>query len=212
MRDSWPTAVARRIGLGGSIDFTTTRVGQTLHIPCRGNGRNHLPHIVDVPIKPGQNPEAIAKKLLHDGWKIGHRLLCANSCKKKREEPAMAGITLEPQPPEEQPAPTPTPAAGRARRLVYMALEEDYDEVKKAYRPGKSDAGIAKECGVAEALVKTIREESYGPLAVPSELDALRRLVEQFRKDAAAAHEAAVNAAVELERKITAVCKRNNWQ
>jgi hypothetical protein len=135
-------------------------------------------------------------------------MLCPDAINKKESWP------VPPPEPEAEiaPAPTPTPAAGRARRLVYMALEDDYDEVKKAYRPGKSDARIAKECGVAEALVKNIREESYGPLAVPSELEAFRRLIEQFRKDAAAAHEAAVSAAADLERQLAAIVKKNGWQ
>lgn len=205
MNSGWPNAVARRLGLGGSVDFTTTRVGQTLHIPCRGQGR-HRPHVVDVTISPGQHPDAVAKKLLNDGWTIGRRLMCPNT-HKKRKERAM------PENQNEAPivTPTPSPAAGRARRLVYMALEEYYDEARKNYRPGRSDASIAKECGVSETLVRTIREESYGPLATPSELAAVLAQVEEFKRQAAAQYEAHKETALELEKKIDEIVRKNGW-
>lgn len=64
-------------------------------------------------------------------------------------------------------------AARKARRLVYMALEERYDDAAKRYRPGHSDATIAKELGVSVESVKATRESDFGPLGVPPELESM---------------------------------------
>lgn len=106
----------------------------------------------------------------------------------------------------------PSPAAGRAKRLVYMALEEGYDEMKKAYRPGYSDAQIAKDCGIAEAVVKSIREEAYGPLAVPSDIAEFRDMLKKCRDEIDAGAEAARQAVRGLESRLNAICKRNGWE
>lgn len=227
MRNSWPTAVAHRIGLGGAVQFTNTRVGVTLHLPCRGWGE-HQPHTVDVKIAPGQNPEAIAKKLLNDGWRIGHRLTCPDARKKKGKEPTVpndtrdramssaSGVAIAAS------TGTPTAAAGRARRLVYMALEDYYDEGKKAYKPGHTDASIAQECGVAEQLVKTIREESYGPLAVPGEAAALHQLllactqtftetVERAKREVAEAATLYGTQLKDVQADFDRLARKNNW-
>lgn len=250
VRNNWPHAVALRIGLGGEMQFTNTRCGATLHIPCHGRGR-HRPHVVDVHVGPGQHPDAVAKKMIRAGWTIGgHRLMCPDTRAKSKERnpkmkpnmgPGMASAsdialaaTLPPlAPPEEKEPvmaeataapvqPAPTPAAGRAKRLVYMALEEDYDEMKRAYKPGKSDATIAKECGVSDQLVKTIREESYGPLAEPNEVKGLRDVLtaatislnettERCVREVRAAATTYCKTVEDIDRRLTALARKNNW-
>lgn len=198
-----------------------------MHLPCRGWGRLHAPHIVDVPIAPGQNPEAIAKKLLNMGWTIGRKLRCPDA--HKRKEPIMAAqdtreramgtssdIALAAA------APIVSPAAGRARRLVYMALEEYYDEIKRAYKPPNSDASIAKECNVSEQLVANIREESYGPLAEPNEVKALRDLLlaasqtltettERCVREVRAAASTYGKTLEDVDRRFTNLARKNGW-
>ena len=63
---NWARTTAHRLGLGGQIEFTVAAVGQTLHVLCKKGA-----HVVDVPIAARQHPDAIAKKMLHDGWVIG---------------------------------------------------------------------------------------------------------------------------------------------
>lgn len=109
-------------------------------------------------------------------------------------------------------APKPTPAAGRARRLVYMALEDYYEEDRKAYKPGHSDASIAKDCGVSEACVKQIREESYGPLAVPVDLSGVLAEVRKLKREAEAAHKTEMEAIEACEERIDALIAKNGWQ
>ncbi len=75
----WPRAMAARIGIAGSIDFTRAAVGQTLHIPCaKGN------HVVDVKIDAHQHPDVVAKKLLHAGWTISSRPTCPDHARGKK--------------------------------------------------------------------------------------------------------------------------------
>ena len=239
MKSTWPGAVARRIGIGGEIQFTNARCGLTLHVPCRGHGR-HKPHVVDVHIAPGQNPEAVAKKLLKEGWTIGHRLMCPDTQRKKAIKKMQEKESVEMPPSDlKQRAisstsdialigadlatqASPTQAAGRARRLVYMALEDYYDEAHRAYKPGHCDATIAKECGVAETVVKTIREESFGPLAEPSELKGLRDVLlaagqtlnETTERCVAEVREAAKTYGKTIEdvdRRLTLMARKNGW-
>ena len=138
--------------------------------------------------------------------------------RKKREEPAVPELGIAKV---EQPAPT--PAAGRAKRLVYMALEDYYDEDRKNYKPGHSDASIAQEFGVSEACVRQIREESFGPLVVPLDLNNILTDVRAMRRELEAAHaaqsaaladshKAEVAKAEALELRITRLIEANGWK
>ncbi|WP_375188469.1 hypothetical protein [Sphingobium yanoikuyae] len=77
-KEGWAQSLAARIGMGGTIDFTPARVGQTLHLPCAGGGG----HKVDVRIGPNQHPDAVAKKLLAEGWSLGNKLRCPRHTRK----------------------------------------------------------------------------------------------------------------------------------
>jgi hypothetical protein len=198
---AWGSAVAHRLGVHGDIAFTPARVGQTLHVPCSRK------HIVDVTVPMGFHPDGIAKRMLSAGWTIGRKLVCPD-CQRKPKETKMV-MTLVPDPAGEEPKPT--PAAGRARRLVYMALEDYYDEAAKQYKPGHSDASIADDCGVAAALVKTIREESYGPLAEPSEVAALRAELVRATALAKEGAEELGRQIKQIETNLDRLARKNGW-
>lgn len=202
-RDGWPGAVAHRIGLGGLVEFTGTKVGQTLHVPCkRGN------HIVDFHIAGNMPPDFVAKKMMQAGWTVGSKLICPD-CNPKKRTPEMPEDNIAVALPID--APRASPAAGKAKRLVYMSLEDYYDEPQKRYKPGHSDATIAKEAGISEAAVKAIREESYGPIGEPVDVTEFRDALVEFRKDIAAQGVAAAQAITALERRLDALVKKNGW-
>ena len=121
---TWAKETARRLGIG-ELSFTTTRIGQTLHIPCaRG-------HIVDLTVAPGSHPAMICKKMLNAGWTFGNHLLCPDHPQgRKKAKPAPESkepaqmATTPPSTPKADAAPAPTDAAKRAHRLVMMALED----------------------------------------------------------------------------------------
>lgn len=96
--------------------------------------------------------------------------------------------------------PQPTEAAKKAKRLVYQALEDYYDDVRKQYRTGNSDESVAKETGAAVEFVRSIREADFGPLGPPSELEALKIEVIQMGREVSEIHE-----------KIERLYKRNGW-
>lgn len=87
------------------------------------------------------------------------------------------------------------------KRLVILALEDDFNEQEKAYRPGKSDKTVADELGVSPGFVCTVREEFYGKLAEPDEIGSLRADLAIVRK-----------LADDIEGKLTGLCNRNGWR
>lgn len=202
MNSSWPKAVAQRLGLGGEIDFTTARVGQTLHIPC-AKGR----HIVDVPVKPGSNPDAIAKMMLHKGWTIGRKMACPEH-RRKSERPQATG----PQPMEEtKPRPTPSDAAKKAHRMLMMALEDYYDDATKQYKDGYSDTRLAAEIGCSEQHVRETREQYFGPLAVPNDVAEFRSALDKLRAEAGQMTASIAKSLQSMEQRLDRLCKRNGW-
>lgn len=131
------------------------------------------------------DPKGAVARVHSNGWETGKRVICPACLNKKKKEkaempkperPTLAAVWPKEEPANDAPAqPVPSDAAKRAKRMVYMALEDYYDDSKKGYKSPHSDASIAKELGVSEALVAKIREEDFGPLAEPSELAALRK-------------------------------------
>lgn len=205
MNPTWPHAMAKRLGLTGAIEFTKTRVDQTLHVPCRRGD-----HIVDVRVNASMPPDVVAKRMLGAGWTIGTALICpehTRKSKKKQEETAMAanGTAIAAS------APARSDEAKRAHRLVMQALEDYYDEANKRYRPSYTDARIAEETGAAEAHVKKTREEFFGPLGEPAELVAVKAelaaLEHAFTKTIGSFNEQ-LNAAKD---RVARICKLNGW-
>lgn len=68
-----------------------------------------------------------------------------------------------------------TDQAKKIKRMVYMFLEDCYDDNKKAYKDKHSDASLAKEIGASEAFIAKIREQDFGPLKAPSEFQEIRK-------------------------------------
>lgn len=145
----------------------------------------------------------ILKKIAARGWRTGRRLTCPTCTAKPKEKP-VSKLTVVPTPD----APEPSGAAKRVKRLIYMALEDYYDDDAKRYRDGHSDASIATEVGASEKYVATIRETDFGPLAEPSEVAEVRTALAGAIKDMAAL-QSAIGA---LTQKLNAVCARNGWK
>ena len=124
-------------------------------------------------------PDIIRKHFIIRGWELRKKPRCP-TCATKREK----NMTKIANAPADQPPPS--DAAKRARRMVYMALEDYYDEGKKAYKPGYSDKTIAKDTGASEAVVAAIREQDFGPVGPPNEiaeiLEAVKALTARLDK------------------------------
>lgn len=207
--ETWAPAVARRLGLTGEIEFSTARVGQTLHVPCsRG-------HIVDVTVPIGFHPDGIAKRMLAAGWTMGRKLVCPD-CKPQKKAKNMDHKTNKTVGHEGASivaiSTAQSDAAKRAHRLVMMELEEAYDEAKKGYKPGYSDAKIAQDTGASETHVRNTREQYFGPIAEPSELSVLREELAQVRLEAKLAWDASTDRIAKVEQRINSLVKANGWK
>jgi len=89
----------------------------------------------------------------------------------------------------------------KQKRLIIMALEDDYDDTAKRYKGDKTDLAVADELGdgIMFGWVSKVREELFGPSGENEELVAIRAEVAKLRSEASAA-------AAALDKRIDAVC------
>jgi hypothetical protein len=80
---------------------------------------------------------------------------------------------------KESPMDTSSP---KIMRLVMSALETHFDDAKRRYSSGHSDASIAKDTGTSEAFVTKIRREAFGELAEDPELVDLKNRLDLMQK------------------------------
>lgn len=243
----WESKVALALGVG-SIGWVNSRLSDTgvrgvLTVPCsRG-------HDVDIEMPTKFPHDVIKKKLIAKGWVFhGSKPVCAACVEAdKKTSPAKPKLTVVPtEPPVEQDnqpevpekevpmetsvtaiaaasaQPSPTAKAKAARRQVMQWLDESFELTgpeKGRYKAGITDASIAKETGCSEEAVKKIREEFFGVLDRPHELDVimvevgnLRAAADQLDKEAtAAANNLIANAKAEakvIRDKATALTER----
>lgn len=91
-------------------------------------------------------------------------------------------------------------AARKNKRLVVLALEDYFDEATRRYRDQHSDQSVANELDLAPIFVAKVREEFYGKMAEPTEIESLR-------SDLAALMATARN----IETRLADLSKRNGW-
>lgn len=157
-------------------------------------------------------PEMVTKAFKQAGWRLRHGVThCPKNCKRKETDmsasikppvissavPSVSEIAdcLNRAKDFSANGAAPTPAAAAVRRMVYMALEDAYDE-GRGYKEGFSDDRIAKENSCAAQLVAKVREEFFGPAAPPEpeSIVILRRRISEAEKDVQAAKRIAADA------------------
>lgn len=148
--------------------------------------------------------DVLHSHFIRRGWSVKRRPLC-ELCQAQKRKPPMSINAANSRPILQANGTAaaghqPSDAAREAKRLVLTALEDHYDECRKCYKPGHSDATVAKETGASEATVSKIREEFFGPLVEPDEVRALRE--ELARVSAALA---------DLQGSFDKLAKRNGW-
>lgn len=72
-----------------------------------------------------------------------------------------------------------------ARRLLRQAMDEYYDDKNKRYVHPHTDASLAKEFNLSEAIVRRIREEDYGPILEPTEITEALAELERIKRSVA---------------------------
>lgn len=150
--------------------------GYNLTLPCSKCG----PITVHLGVK--LPPDQVAKRLKNRGWTLGKNCVCPDH----EKEPAMPKSDLMNETslaPSGTAAPPPTDKARVARRETIMLLEDVFDVSTGRYREGEDDASVGRVTGLAKEAVAKLREEFYGPLKVPTELETLRENISKLRKE-----------------------------
>jgi hypothetical protein len=73
-----------------------------------------------------------------------------------------------------------TPLTVSAMRKVFALLEDHFDPEKGEYQNGYSDDRIAKETNISVDGVKKYRVDGFGKLRAPTELDAVKRQLDEL--------------------------------
>lgn len=213
----WERSVQRVLG----NDVSVGPHGLSVLIPCKGPCGG----VVTFATPKIMSPEGLRRKLEVEGWRIDRRRHCpkCNAARPHKEEKpvtdkaqlassaAPRALSVVPTPP---PAVAPTDAARAVRRAVIQWLEEAYNVERQAYQAGVTDDSIAKETGAALALVKQLREENYGPLAVPPELAELVEELRTIRREVGDMETklSALNGrATVTEQKLARVAQKHGW-
>ena len=116
-------------------------------------------------------PTVMIRNMRRIGWRIDkkHRK-CPECIKKERPVKASAAPQIGPDP--------------KIARKIYALLDEHFDEGKRLYRPGWTDAKIAETIDVSTEIVVHIRRIGYGELAEDPALQILRDDLEMLRMEA----------------------------
>ena len=151
-------------------------------------------------------PDRVIPKIIEIGWSVDGKVTCP-ACIVMNRRGKMRLVPGNPQPIKEivmaaepKVQTEASDAAKRAKRLVYAALEDYYDDVAKNYREGHSDKRVSEELGVAEAFVRSIRESDYGPLSEPPEITSLREELKRLDGEMA-----------KVRGRLDAICGKNGW-
>lgn len=165
---------------------------------------------VEVSTQGHPSPDYLHKLLMSRGWTSKSGKYLCPECSKGRWTKRLAEIEANSNEKEtENDMATVTPikqdtasdAAKKARRLVYAALEDYYDDAAKCYRDAHTDASVAAELGVSESFVKATRESDFGPIKEPTEIS-------QMRTDMAALQ----SELGKLRTRFDSLCSKQGWR
>lgn len=181
--------------------------GIDISLPCSGG------HDAPAHFEKRMPIDRLKALLTSKGWRFHGKLPTCPDCNKKEKPMSVTSIDVPAAPPKAA-----TVDARKAKREVMTWLDQSFNVEKGRYDDGVNDAFIAKETGMSEQAVGTLREEFYGPLREPVE-------VANFRKRIADVEQAVANietqasdtfAAIKeqvgkLASELAAIVKRNGW-
>lgn len=177
--------------LSAPVEMLTCSGRLTARITCNGCGSHEEWSINGRAPPPEQLPAHFKKR----GWQIRNRTTCPHCAIKSKEKPMSKPATVTPISVAAN-----TDAAKKNKRTVIIALEDYFDENARQYRDGQSDDKVAGELGLAPAFVAMVREEFFGKLAEPSEVQAMRNEVAALEKSMAA-----------VKARLETLVARNGW-
>lgn len=220
----------------GRTDRSYARLGFTArHV----QGQPGLLYVIQCKVCPlpfeWQSPRPVPVEVLRHrfatkGWQLGKRVLCPDHFHSPRERkngmpkesPMATAITAAAEalnPPAAPAAPCDGKTAAEqasdraraAKRTVMQWLDEAFNIERGQYRAGISDATIAKEAGLAEAAVKALREDFYGPLKQPREIEHLKAETLSMREKVNRSLVAMQTEIDALDAKLGELASKNGW-
>jgi len=111
-------------------------------------------------------PEHLVPAFKREGWDISLKYppVCAQCQKGERK---VTSTSVAPNP--------------KIARQIYASLDDHFNEKKRVYNSGWSDAKIAKELDVSVSVVTAIRKEAYGELAEDPAITAFKEDIELLK-------------------------------
>lgn len=127
----WGADLARRLGVGGTIERLDNREGATLHIRC-ARGPDGAGHVVDVRIRPNLDPNGTAKHMLNAGWTLGRRkIYCPDCGSRKTPKQKIEAAPLPMIPPEVTPTPSLSGRVIGQQKMMEATRERRSEIVRK---------------------------------------------------------------------------------
>lgn len=202
--------------------------GATLHVDQKGvhQYRVRCRFCGDTPAFTSQKrmpPEVVRSKLARLGWTFGkrhHECPGDHRPADKRERTHMPANDPKPAlavvPPA---APVASDAAKAARRDAMRWLDEAFNPSTGTYSTGISDASIAAETKLSVEAVAALREDFFGPLKLPTEVEAALGELAAIETSRVAMQEQAARDFQKLDQRIAEVRSRierlaakNGWK
>lgn len=143
-------------------------------------------------------PSAVRRFGRERGWDIDRR--GKHKCPNCKENEKVHNNLEKTASPSQQP---PRDMDAHARRRVFRAVDEAYDDVNNRYCPSYSDERIAKDLGVPRKWVETIRNENFGPAGVDPELAAITDEIERIDAEVKKAMNTCFEVMAGAEKRIT---------
>lgn len=125
-------------------------------------------------------PEAGNRYFSSKGWKIGSTKkgdLCP-ACQKSQKPKLEIVKTMQPATAEK-----PREMTRDERRIIFQKIDEHYVSEERGYQPPWTDGGVARDLGVPQAWVASVREEMFGPAGSNHDIDEFMRVAEPVLKD-----------------------------
>lgn len=187
-------------------------------------------HAVEKLERPLPEPNVLRKRFVAAGWGVKRKCTCPHCLRPKKVEPKEKPVKqpfkvkFTPKAPSyiqaldaqklrkntmknnvtpiavKAPNDDTSDAAKQARRDAHSMLELYFDIQNGCFKEGYSDKRIAEETGAAELWVIKRREEEFGALGAPPEIQEMRMEIISMGRDIA-----------QLIERMEATYKRNGW-
>lgn len=213
---SYLPELRRRVGKSAEIVSAAPERGTIYRIEC-----DQCAELVPLHLSGVFPVDQVEKTLKRKGWRLGKPQLCPSHASDFHARKAIPmSQSNEPEsavasPANSDAAQLASDAAKAAKRAAIQWLEEAFNIERGQYRAQVSDAVVASETGLSEPQVKALREDLFGPLKEPQEIDALRseiaRIEKQFRDRSIQLDKDTREAIGNAMRRLDAMASKNGW-